>query len=124
MSQQSWIEWSASRGKPMGVWITYILDDGKPLKVDDVLMWAQWFGTAERVVAADNVGDARILTVFLGFNHNWGFGDPILWETIIVGGQHGQHQTRYSSLEDAVAGHAEALARLNPYNTESARLSQ
>ena len=91
----------------------YVLDDhGQPLRCDDLFVWAEWFeGSGEkRVVAQDAVGDVRVSTVFLGLDHHWGFGGPpVLWETMIVGGPHDGYEERYSSREDARAGHAYAL---------------
>ncbi len=90
----------------------YILDDeGKP-KLVDLLVWAEWFGVAQnRIVQQDEIGDVRVSTVFLGLDSNWHEqGDPVLWETMIFGGKHDNYQDRYSSLEDAKAGHAKAVA--------------
>jgi len=92
----------------------YVLDDnGEPLQVDDVLAWAAWFETAHaaRVVAQDELaGGVSVSTVFLGLDHNWGFGGPpVLWETMIFGGPHADWQRRWCSREEAIAGHAEAL---------------
>jgi hypothetical protein len=63
-----------------------------------------------RIVAVDTIGDARVSTVFLGLDHNYSFeGPPVLWETMIFGGEHDSYQTRYTSKDDAVKGHEEAL---------------
>lgn len=68
---------------------------------------------------------ARVSTVFLGLDHNFGSGGPpILWETMIfnVETEDGyQFQERYSTREEAIAGHAAAVeyARI----LKSARLS-
>jgi hypothetical protein len=63
-----------------------------------------------RRVAYDKVGEAGVSTVFLGLDHNlWGGGDPLLWETMIFGGDHDQYCERYSTYDDAVAGHAKAV---------------
>lgn len=90
----------------------YILaDDGKPLRVDDLMAWAAWFEANRQkcIVAQDEVGDVRVSTVFLSVDHNWGDGPPVLWETMIFGGSLNEYQERYSSLENAIAGHATAL---------------
>ena len=89
----------------------YMLIDGKIVAEPDIIKWAQWFETAQRVVARDEVGDVLVSTVFLGIDH--GFtrqGPPILWETMIFGGPHDQYQDRYCTQEEALAGHATALA--------------
>jgi hypothetical protein len=99
----------ASNGK-------YVLDDdGNPLEIDDVLIWGRWFETHDRHVALDVVEGCKVSTVFLGLDHSFGSGPPVLWETMIFSGEGGpmdQAQWRYTSLEDARAGHAAALAEL------------
>jgi hypothetical protein len=101
----------------------YVLDeDGRPLQVEDALVWGQWFQTADRTVANDHVGEARISTVFLGLDHNhdWPAGAPILWETMIFGGPHDGYCERYSSRIAAIAGHAQAMALVTT-DAETAR---
>lgn len=90
----------------------YVLGvDGEPVKVDDLMVWAEWFESANRQVASDSVGDVIVSTVFLGLDHNWNNGgDPVLWETMIFGGSHDGYCDRYSSRAEALAGHASALA--------------
>lgn len=92
----------------------YILaaDGQTPVPVADVMEWARMFGDTERRrVAHDILSDkVRVSTVFLGLDHSWGGGPPLLWETMIFGGPHDEYQERYSTYADAVAGHARALA--------------
>lgn len=85
----------------------YILDkDGNPVPEPDVMKWARWFGETERHVAMTEIRGCRISTVFLGIDHRFlGDGPPILWETMVFGGEFDQLQERYSSLEDAKRGH-------------------
>lgn len=61
----------------------WILDEnGKPKKVD-LMTWAQWFETADRIVRQEWIGDIWVSTVFLGLDHNLSNrGPPILWETM------------------------------------------
>ena len=37
-------------------------------------------------------------------------GEPILWETMIFGGEHDQYQERYTNRHAALAGHDRAVA--------------
>lgn len=95
----------------------YILaaDGETPIPEPELVKWAAWFESAERHVAQDSLADGlRVSTVFLGLDHNFGFGServPILWETMIFGadGDLEDYQERYKSYADAVAGHAVAL---------------
>jgi hypothetical protein len=89
----------------------YILDDdGRPVPCDDLEAWAYWFETAERHVADDmdegeGAARVRVSTVFLGLDHSWGHGPPVLWESMIFGGPLDGEQQRYSSREEALLGH-------------------
>jgi hypothetical protein len=50
-----------------------------------------------------------VSTVFIGLDHNWDGGDPLLFETMIFGGPLDQYQERYSTWEQAERGHEEAV---------------
>lgn len=80
----------------------------------DLLEWAAWFEEADRRVAYTEVGHARISTVFLGLNHRYsGDGPPILWETMVFGGDLDQEQDRCAgSREQAEAMHARMVERV------------
>lgn len=93
----------------------YILENGKPKATHDPLLWARWFEKFENrqllvsVFDGGRNGEIRISTIFLGLDHSFGrHDDPVLWETMIFGGKHDQFQERYSSEEDARAGHEKA----------------
>lgn len=87
----------------------YILNsDGDPVEAD-LLTWAQWLENADRVVAFDKLDRADISTVFLGIDHRFGDGPPLLYETMIFGGAHEGHQCRYSTRDEALLGHSEAV---------------
>jgi hypothetical protein len=63
----------------------YILDEhGEPKAEPDMLAWARWFQASfmARVVKQDLLSDGSVVsTVFLGLDHQFGSGPPILWET-------------------------------------------
>ena len=68
--------------------------------------WARWFENADnRRVGETWVGNIRISTVCLGMDHSFGDGPPLWFETMVFGGQLDQEQERYSTLEQAQAGH-------------------
>lgn len=73
------------------------------------LLWeefAEAFKIENRRVAETQIGDVRVLTVFLCIDHNHsGKGPPVLWETMVFGGDCGGAYDRYTSLRDAKAGH-------------------
>jgi hypothetical protein len=67
---------------------THYYRDGKPI-LDDELMpafmrWAMLFETEDRTVAKTRtLYGERLSTIFLGLDHNFGFGPPILFETML-----------------------------------------
>lgn len=65
-------------------------------------------GNARRI-GRDEFGDngAVVSTVFLGFDHGYGDGPPVLFETMVFwhGAALDNEQERYTSLADAKAGH-------------------
>lgn len=88
----------------------YILDGHNPVECDDVIEWGKWFETANRHVAKDEIGNVKISTVFLGLDHNYISGSyPVLFETMIFGGEHDSYQERYSTWEEAEEGHKKAV---------------
>lgn len=88
----------------------YILKGHVAVPCHDLLQWGRWFEEADRSVAKDTVGDVRVSTVFLGLDHSFGSGPPLLFETMIFGGKHDQYQRRYEDWDSAMLGHQEALA--------------
>jgi hypothetical protein len=57
------------------------------------------------------ISDQRISTVFLHFDHGLNFGtdikpsDPVLFESMIFGGEHNEYQRRYCTYDEALEGH-------------------
>lgn len=85
----------------------YILaSDGRtPVRENDLIAWGQWFQNANRTVAKTRLKDATVSTVFLGLDHSFGKGPPLLFETMVFGGPKDQYQKRYSTWEEAEQGH-------------------
>lgn len=92
----------------------FILDAEGNVRPADLKEWGTWFESAgeSRIVQQDRLENGVFVsTVFLGLDHNFsGQGPPILWESMIFKGPHDGEMRRYSSLEDARAGHSELLA--------------
>ena len=97
----------------------YVLEDHTPVPCDDLFKWAKWCKTHERQVAVANdyvvvtdFTEVRVSTVFLALDHRYGSGPPLLFETMVFGGEHDQEQERYGTWEEAEAGHAKWLAKV------------
>jgi hypothetical protein len=91
----------------------WILRDHIPVEVEDPLVWAQFFEDMEnRRVAETLIGSARISTVFLGLDHNFGGeGPPLLFESMIFEGPEdlNEREVRYATWDEATAGHQELV---------------
>jgi len=89
----------------------YILDENNlPIKVSvfDAVDWLENNDDKVRL-KQEHIGDIYISTVFLGLDHAFNGEIPLLWETMIFGGENDQYQERYSSYEDALDGHQKAV---------------
>jgi hypothetical protein len=95
----------------------YILDNNHKPVHKPVLESAKWMedNPNRKVVGYDELTDlngdeVRVSTVFLGLDHGWSGSKPILWETMIFGGENDQaYQERYASYEQAIEGHQKAI---------------
>jgi hypothetical protein len=90
----------------------YILNNNNkpiPASITEAADWLEE-GSNRRTVKRDEIDDITVSTVFLGLDHSWTpGGKPVLWETMIFGGEHDQYQERYTSHKDALEGHEKAL---------------
>lgn len=96
----------------MGLDGKYTLIGQTPVLEPDLLTWARWYETADRRVAEDVIGRARVSTVFLGLDHQYGVGPPILFETMIFGGELNGEEWRYSTWSEAESGHRQAVEKV------------
>ena len=88
----------------------YRLEGKMPVRCKSFIEAAVAFeDVASRRVALSIIGDLRVSTVFLGMDHSWGDGPPILFETMIFGGPNDQHQDRCSTWEEAEEMHKKAV---------------
>ncbi|MAF42608.1 MAG: hypothetical protein CMI54_00375 [Parcubacteria group bacterium] len=93
----------------------YKLINKKPVLCEDVLEWGRWFEDADRDVAKNYIGESSehtVSTVFLGIDHSFGGGKPLLFETMIFwedANDYEEYQERYSTWEEAEAGHKRAI---------------
>lgn len=95
----------------------YVLDEKHrvwPAKFEE---WMQWYEGSQfngsRLVGWTQItSQVEVSTVFLGIDHRWiGKGPPIVFETMIFGGPLNHEQWRYSSWDDADAGHKAAVRK-------------
>jgi len=91
----------------------YILVGRETVNVDTVLAWAKWFEEAQRHVSETRIGRIYISTVFLGLDHSlFDKGCPLLFETMVFQGPMDSEMDRYSTYEEAEAGHKKMVKRV------------
>lgn len=84
----------------------YILNGEVPVPEEDAIKWAIWFESANRIVNRTEIdSDEEVSTVFLGLDHQFVDGPPLLFQTTVFGGKLDREQARYSTWEQAVSGH-------------------
>jgi len=91
----------------------YILR-GKVAVPAELLEWAKWFETADMRVAKTTLKDGTwVSTVFLGIDHNFGGGQPLLFETMVFSekGMGELDLDRYSTWEEAEKGHKKMVKK-------------
>ena len=90
----------------------YVLDGKKAVPCEDLMEWAIWLEGADKKVALTrSIGDVEISTVFIGLDHSFGKGPPLIFETMVFGGPLDGEQDRYSTWEEAEAGHEKMVER-------------
>ena len=83
----------------------YLLNENnEPYQVDLVNMDFEKL-ESQKIVKTYEFDDILVSTVFLGLKHGVLDGKPVLFETMIFGGEHSDIQWRYTSYDDAVASH-------------------
>jgi hypothetical protein len=90
----------------------YTLAGQTPVPEPDLLKWAYWMETSDRVVDRTRLGASLISTVFLGLDHGRiGYGGPpLLFETMIfTDGEAEDFQERCSTWLQAEQQHARAV---------------
>jgi hypothetical protein len=94
---------------------------GEPIPLEE---WATGF-EGDRIISQDIVGEHFVSTVFLGLDHRFGSGPPLIFETMIFCRHEPKrnkympwkirpcsldnYQDRYSTEEEAATGHIRAM---------------
>lgn len=85
---------------------------GKPLTMEQ---WIPLFEDSNYKIVKqdyipDGIGQIKVSTVWLGLNHSRiGEGPPLIFETLIFGGEYDQEMYRYTTEDQALAGHEIAV---------------
>ncbi len=89
----------------------YYLNDDHTVKACSCDEWANQFETMDRQLKVDKVKDLNVSTIWLGLNHNYFGGEPLLFETMIFKGHMESmgYCNRYSTWDEALEGHKKAI---------------
>ena len=126
-----------SKGGPDNLGKYYILDKDHRVIPATAQEWSIFFSDFEknRRVAETITSLYRVSTVFLGLDHQWGKGPPIVFETMAFelaetevqfsdGSKFITHEdfetARYSSWDDAITGHRAMVRRIKRMEAEAA----
>lgn len=78
-----------------------------PCSLDE---WSERLGRNDHRLALDYIGRAKISTVFLAIDHNFSDeGPPLLFETLVFGGDRDGEMYRYATWEEAETGHKQLV---------------
>jgi len=87
----------------------YVLKGKTPVEEKDAVKWGKFhhedknrrIGHDTKLISTE----VRVSTVFLGIDHGFGEGPPVLFETMVFGGEFDQEQERYCTWDQAEKGH-------------------
>lgn len=80
---------------------------GNPMSFKD---WVAAFEASNRTIARTEVGERYVSTVWMGLDHSFSEGPPLIFETMVF--PECELCERYSTLEEAKEGHARMVAQL------------
>lgn len=92
--------------------------DGEPLELYE---WSELFERRHENLAPESWwhkhtelgADLRVSTVWLGIDHNFlGIGPPLVWETMVFGGDRDEECRRYATRAEAFDDHERIVREL------------
>ena len=92
----------------------YVLNErGEAVPETDLMKWALWFQSGNRIVKKEQIGDSKVSTVFLGLNHSHNDSELLIWETMVFGGKLDREMDRCGGTrEQAEAMHEKMVRRV------------
>src|SRR3990167_4608613 len=101
----------------------YILSKAHELIETDLITWSKFIENIDNIrIDQDRIGDILISTVFLGLDHNFGEGKPLLFETMIFGGEKDGEQERWHTWDEAEQGHKKIVKSFFNFSDETMKL--
>jgi hypothetical protein len=94
----------------------YFLNEDHTYRPCDLMEWANQIEDLwrenKKQVADEEINGKRVSTVWLGIDHNFLGGRPLLFETMVFDGPRGGsdiYMDRYTTWDEAVKGHQKAV---------------
>ena len=88
----------------------YYGPDGQPINQEE---WSRLLAGDRHVALTQAAAGVEVSTVYLGLDHNFGLGGPpIIYETLVFGGELDGEQDRYPNRHAALAGHDQMVAKV------------
>jgi hypothetical protein len=86
----------------------YFDRDGKEISQTE---WLKLIDDSEYSrVALDNLNGVKVSTVWLGWDHGWGYEEkPLIFETMVFEGELDQYMERFATEQEAKDGHKSAM---------------
>lgn len=107
--------------KANGHIILFYRPDGTPINTGDDLQDTIEYGTLHEMyhrVAETQIGPYWISTVYLGLDHSYGHGPPLIFETMIfkdgggIADSNDEYMDRYATWQQALDGHQNVVGAL------------
>src|SRR5947208_1442873 len=93
----------------------YILDKRAAVRCHDLVKWTMWMQGPQRIVRQTELALedqlVHVSTSFLGVDVHFDADDPVLFETMVLGGGHDRELYRYRHWADAEQGHEAVVLR-------------
>jgi hypothetical protein len=79
----------------------YKLDSKKRIRPCSQQTWAKFHNIPTKIIVQDTTNNGFVSTVFLGLNHQFSEGPPLIFETMIFGGTHDDYMARCTTYKQA-----------------------
>lgn len=88
-----------------------VFDENDVIIEEALIAWSEFFQDADRRrVGYDIIDDITVSTVFIGLDHSFDQGPPVLFETMVFEKGEEVYCRRYHSWTEAEKGHAQIVA--------------
>jgi len=95
----------------MGNFMYYKLDDKYNVVPCSMEEWTVYFEGKHRLLKNTTIKDVVISTIFLGINTS-GNKKPFLFESMVFGDSDGDYIEKYTSYDEAIAGHNALVSKM------------